>query len=193
MKKPTTPNEKPVPKSKTEQPAATAASEAKATKASPTPKTPSKPKAITTKPVPKAKTEPPVAAETQIIKPSQPAKTPNKAPVVASIPVAETAEITQSERIGLTAGSIWHYLSENGASPVAKLVKALPEEEKIIQRSIGWLAQEGKIVFDTIDRTETIGLTELPLGQTIHSFLLMSDRFLLIGHIAGFTATESQS
>jgi predicted DNA-binding transcriptional regulator AlpA len=135
MKKPTTPNEKPVPKSKTEQPAATAASEAKATKASPTPKTPSKPKAIT-------------------------AKTSKKAEVVAPNPVAETAEISPFERVGLTAGSIWHYLSENGASPVAKLVKALPEEEKIIQRSIGWLAQEGKIVFDTIDRTETIGLTE---------------------------------
>jgi len=160
MKKTTTPNEKPVSKSKTEQPSATVASEAKATKASPTPKTPTQPKAVTAQPVPKAKTEQPVAAETKSIKPSQPAKSPKKAPVVVSNPVAETADITLPERIGLTAGSIWHYLSENGVSPVAKLVKELPEEEKIIQRSIGWLAQEGKIVFDTIDRTETIGLTE---------------------------------
>ena len=41
---------------------------------------------------------------------------------------------------------------------VAKLVRELPEEEKIIQRSIGWLAQEGKITLDTVDRVETIAL-----------------------------------
>jgi hypothetical protein len=51
-------------------------------------------------------------------------------------------------------------LSDNGSTSVAKLVRDLPEEEKIIQRSIGWLAQEGKIILDTIDRVETIGLTE---------------------------------
>jgi hypothetical protein len=34
--------------------------------------------------------------------------------------------MTLSERVSLTAGSIWHYLSENGASPVAKLVLELP-------------------------------------------------------------------
>jgi hypothetical protein len=162
MKKPATPNEKPVSKSKTKQPSATVASEAKATKASPIPKTTNKPKALTGKPVPKAKTEQPVvvAAETKSIKPSKPAKSPIKAPVVVSSPVAETAEINLSERIGLTAGSIWHYLSENGASPVTKLVKALPEEEKIIQRSIGWLAQESKLTLDTIERVETINLID---------------------------------
>ena len=68
------------------------------------------------------------------------------------------AEITMPERVGLTAGSIWRYLSENGATPVAKLVRDLPEEEKIIQRSIGWLAQEGKITLNTIDKVETISL-----------------------------------
>jgi len=30
---------------------------------------------------------------------------------------------------------------------------------EVIQRSIGWLAREGKIILDTIDRFETIGLT----------------------------------
>jgi hypothetical protein len=60
--------------------------------------------------------------------------------------------------VGLTAGNIWHYLEKNGATPVAKLLRELPEEEKIIQRSIGWLAQEGKIILDTVDRVETIAL-----------------------------------
>jgi hypothetical protein len=49
-------------------------------------------------------------------------------------------------------------LAENGATPVAKLLRELPEEEKIIQRSSGWLAQEGKITLDTVDRVETIAL-----------------------------------
>jgi Winged helix-turn-helix domain (DUF2582) len=49
-------------------------------------------------------------------------------------------------------------LDKNGATAVAKLVSALPEEEKIIQRSIGWLAQEGKITLETFDRVETISL-----------------------------------
>ena len=158
MKKPTTPNENPVSQSKTEQPTVTVASETKTKKTSPTPKTPTQPKAVTAKPVPKAKTEQPVAAETKTIKPSQPSKTPKKAPVVNSIPVAATSNITLSERIGLTAGSIWHYLAENGATPVEKLIKELPEEEKIVQRSIGWLLQEGKIALDTVDRVEIVSL-----------------------------------
>jgi predicted DNA-binding transcriptional regulator AlpA len=62
------------------------------------------------------------------------------------------------ERVGLTAGSIWHYLAENGETSVAKLVDELPEEEKIIQRSIGWLAQEDKITLSVINQIETIAL-----------------------------------
>jgi hypothetical protein len=50
-------------------------------------------------------------------------------------------------------------LSENGATPVAKLIRELTEEEKIIQRSISWLAQEGKITLAAVDRVETIALT----------------------------------
>jgi len=75
-------------------------------------------------------------------------------------PVAATPEMAMPERVGLTAGNIWHYLTENGATSVAKLVRELPEEEKIIQRSIGWLAQEGKITVAAVDRVETIALKE---------------------------------
>ena len=160
MKKPTNTTKKPAPKAKTEQPVATVASETKPLKASPTPKPAAKPKATAAKPVAKVKAEQPIAVaatDTKAVKPSQTPKSPNKAKVVA---VAETAELPVSERVGLTAGSIWQYLSENGSTSVAKLVRDLTEEEKIIQRSIGWLAQEGKITLDTIDKVETIGLTE---------------------------------
>ena len=71
-------------------------------------------------------------------KPSPAQKTPKKAPVEATKPVVAMPEMTMPEQVGLAAGSIWHYLAKNGATSVAKLVKELSEEEKIIQRSIGW-------------------------------------------------------
>jgi len=122
-----------------------------------------KSKTTTEKPVPKAKAEQPIATvvtKATSKKPSPDQKTPKKAQAVAPKPVAATPEKTMSERVGLTAGSIWHYLAENGATPVAKLIRELTEEEKIIQRSIGWLAQEGKITLDAVNRIETIALKE---------------------------------
>lgn len=85
-------------------------------------------------------------------------KAAKKAPVVAPEPVALQPEISMHERVGLTAGSIWHYLAEQGSTPVAKLVYVLPEEEAIIQRSIGWLAQEDKITLSGGEQVETIAL-----------------------------------
>ena len=122
-----------------------------------------KPKNTTEKTAPKAKAEQPIATVVTKATPKKPSpdqKTPKKAQVVTPKPVAALPEMAMPERVGLTAGNIWHYLTENGATPVAKLVRELPEEEKIIQRSIGWLAQEGKITFDPVDRVETIVLKE---------------------------------
>ncbi len=120
-----------------------------------------KPKATTEKS--KVKTERPVAPVATEVKAEQPSpdnKPPKKAQAVAAKPVTAAPEIPMAERVGLTAGSIWHYLDENGTTSVAKLVKELTEEEKIIQRSIGWLAQEDKITLATADRVETIALKE---------------------------------
>ena len=120
-----------------------------------------KPKTSPEKSVPKAKAEQPIATEVTKATPKKPSpdqKTPKKAQAVAPKPVAATPEMTMPERVGLTAGSIWHYLTENGATSVAKLVRDLTEEEKIIQRSIGWLAQEGKVTLDAVDRVETLAL-----------------------------------
>ena len=115
------------------------------------------------KPAPKAKAEQPVAAVATKVPSKNPApakKTPKKAEVVAPKPVMAIPEIAMPEQVGLAAGSIWHYLAENGATSVAKLVNELSEEEKIIQRSIGWLAQEGKITLDVVNRVETLSLKE---------------------------------
>jgi hypothetical protein len=121
-----------------------------------------KPNATTETPVSKPKAEKPkTAVATKAAKKSSPdQKTPKIPRAVVPKPVAATPEDNLSERVGLTAGSIWHYLAENGTTSVAKLVRELPEEEKTIQRSIGWLAQEGKVTLDTIDRIETIALKE---------------------------------
>jgi len=116
------------------------------------------------KPTPQVKAEQPVATAVTKVAPKKTSpvkKSPKKAPVATPKPVvAVTPEIPPSERIGLTAGSVWHYLAEHGATQVSKLFKELTEEEKIIQRSIGWLAQEGKITIDIVNRAETIALKE---------------------------------
>lgn len=119
------------------------------------------PKKVQTVEEPKATIEPPVTPETAKVtlkktsstRPST-KKTSNPPPAT----VAETPEITIRERVGLTAGNIWQYLDKNGETSVTKLIKELPEEEKVIQRSIGWLAQEGKITLDTVNRVETVAL-----------------------------------
>lgn len=87
-------------------------------------------------------------------------KAPKVAPEVEPESNVVPVVISMYERIGLTAGVIWHHLAENGATPVAKLVYVLPEEEAIIQRSIGWLAQEDKINLSARggDHVETIVL-----------------------------------
>ncbi len=100
----------------------------------------------------------PVVCETTHEQPSAEPLAPQTAQVLEPQSVAAMPELTIFERIGLTAGGIWHYLSENGATSVAKLIAALEEEEKIVQRSIGWLAQEGKITVATVDRVETVAL-----------------------------------
>ena len=122
-----------------------------------------KSKTTTEKPAPKAKAEQPIATVVTKAMPNKSSpdkKTPKKTQIVAPKLVTATPEMTMSERVGMTAGSIWHYLAENGATPVAKLLRELTEEEKIIQRSIGWLAQEDKITLDAVGRVEIIALKE---------------------------------
>jgi hypothetical protein len=161
MKTPKTTSEKLAPKAKAEQPVAAVATKAPTKNPSPAKKITKKAEVVAPKPVeatpeiamPDVKAEQPVAAVvTKAI--------PKKAPVEATKPVVAMPEITMPEQVGLAAGSIWHYLAKNGATSVAKLVKELSEEEKIIQRSIGWLAQEGKITLDVVNRVETLALKE---------------------------------
>jgi len=101
--------------------------------------------------------ETPAAKTTKTSAKPKPVK---KAPVVNTEPVASVPAITMHDRIGLTAGAIWHYLAEQGSTSVVKLVNAIPEQEDVIQRSIGWLAMEGKITFAVVDYLEVIVLKD---------------------------------
>ena len=93
------------------------------------------------------------------VKPKTPRMAPKLEQPVASIPVAiPVSEINVPKVVGLTAGNIWNYLDTNGSTSVAKLIRELQDDQKTIQRSIGWLAQEGKITLEAVDGAETITL-----------------------------------
>jgi len=154
MKKPQPSTQKPSDTSTTEETVA-----AKTTPTKTTPKKTSKvqPAEKKAKSVPaKAKEEQP---KTTVATEAAPKKVSAK-PAVRKKTETVNSELTISQRVGLTAGSIWNYLTENGDTSVSKLVATLTEEEKIIQRSIGWLAQEDKITLNTADRVEIISLKE---------------------------------
>jgi hypothetical protein len=60
--------------------------------------------------------------------------------------------------IGLTAGAVWRYLSQNGEVTTAKLVRELDAPSKLVDRAIGWLAREGKVELTMDGRFETVRL-----------------------------------
>ena len=60
--------------------------------------------------------------------------------------------------VGTTAGILWTYLDKNGPTTVAKLIRETQIDEKLIQRGIGWLAQENKVAIELVNRAETLSL-----------------------------------
>ena len=50
-------------------------------------------------------------------------------------------------KIGETAGVVWIYLKEHGATSSATLAKETKIDKTMLERSIGWLAREGKVEF----------------------------------------------
>jgi predicted transcriptional regulator len=62
------------------------------------------------------------------------------------------------DSIGSAAGVVWKFLNENGESSLTKLTKETSLDTKLAQRAVGWLAAEGKLIFETKGRTEVISL-----------------------------------
>lgn len=63
-----------------------------------------------------------------------------------------------SSSIGDAAGKIWMFLDTNGASSVSKIEKETGIGSKDVQRAIGWLAKEDKLLIEVKGRVETISL-----------------------------------
>jgi len=56
------------------------------------------------------------------------------------------------------AGKIWQYLDQNGATSVTKITKETGINKNDVQRAIGWLLKEGKLVIEVVGRTELLSL-----------------------------------
>jgi hypothetical protein len=60
--------------------------------------------------------------------------------------------------IGIAAGKLWQYLEKSGPSSVTKTTTDTGLGKTEIQRAIGWLAKEDKLVIEMKGRIETLAL-----------------------------------
>lgn len=60
--------------------------------------------------------------------------------------------------IGEAAGKLWSFLHENGSASPSKIEKETGLSKNDLQRAIGWLGKEDKILIETNGRTETLSL-----------------------------------
>ena len=63
-----------------------------------------------------------------------------------------------TDQIGMTAGEVWHALSENGGMSLAKLVKTIDAPRDLVMQAVGWLARENKVQIVEQKRVKTISL-----------------------------------
>jgi hypothetical protein len=57
-------------------------------------------------------------------------------------------EINMTQQIGEAAGQVWKYLSEHPGAHLEHLAKDLKLKDTLAFMGIGWLAREGKLVFE---------------------------------------------
>ncbi len=63
-----------------------------------------------------------------------------------------------STNIGEAAGKLWAFLHEHGPSSPSKIEKESGLSRADLQRAIGWLAKEDKLLIAMNGRTETLSL-----------------------------------
>lgn len=64
------------------------------------------------------------------------------------------------EKIGLTAGRIWHALNAGNELSLAQLKKAVGGKTPVFDWAVGWLAREDKIVIAPAKRSFRIRLKD---------------------------------
>ncbi|MCK5898299.1 MAG: winged helix-turn-helix domain-containing protein [Methylococcales bacterium] len=62
------------------------------------------------------------------------------------------------ESIGQVAGKIWDFLNNNAPASPSKIAKEIKVSKNELQRAIGWLAREEKIMIEINGRVETLSL-----------------------------------
>jgi hypothetical protein len=62
------------------------------------------------------------------------------------------------ESISAAAGAIWQFLDKNGEASVNKVTTETGLSKNDIQRGIGWLAREDKLIIEIKGRVETLSL-----------------------------------
>jgi len=63
-----------------------------------------------------------------------------------------------TQAIGEAAGKVWNALSGNGGATVAELARKTRLSRNVVERALGWLAREDKLVFDRARNVETVRL-----------------------------------
>ena len=72
--------------------------------------------------------------------------------------MAKAALSSPVARIGVTAGTAWKVLAEDGPLSMAKLVKAVGEPRDTVMQALGWLAREDKICIEEEGRSRIVSL-----------------------------------
>ncbi len=61
-------------------------------------------------------------------------------------------------KIDDAAGQVWRYLDKNGSTSVSKITNETALNKNDVQRAIGWLLKEDKLIIEAVGRTETLSL-----------------------------------
>lgn len=62
------------------------------------------------------------------------------------------------DSIGTMAGIVWDYLNQQGPVTLSKLAREVDAPRDLVMQGIGWLAREGKIVFQEGPRSKRVSL-----------------------------------
>jgi len=62
------------------------------------------------------------------------------------------------DRIGDTAGQVWHLLDEEGPKKITQLVNRVDAPRDTVMQALGWLAREEKIRIEEQARSRVISL-----------------------------------
>jgi hypothetical protein len=74
------------------------------------------------------------------------------------ISIGGTLEVETNEQVGVTAGKIWHVLTDHGPQTLVQLKKSLNGSGELVGFALGWLAREDKIDISQDKKTFKVAL-----------------------------------